>query len=624
MVSIQYQRKQAEEVARKERLQAARRVAADASIRNAKRYEAEKQRQRAAVRGELEAHWRAETLEKQATVQRLLDDAFVKQGKGMRQAAEAVRAERHAAHTEVAAWEAERQLESARHRLAVAAQRAEQQAQEQPRTDFVERKRLVRELEKQRTALVLAKPPAPTYEDVVQQLAPSPSAEERRVLGAATVGAGRRSLVHVPAEDERYSFHPQDAAAVVETQTREAQAEAAAAVRNQHEEASRRAADALRERRRQSEQHEREAQERQARRKVIAEEYRRPPCPPDPDETTVGEEDGGDTSARVSPQLPRSRGNEAVEAAAEELALHPATYRQRVLQTVRQAEDAFAEAFVRGPPVLLKEEVSLPPCAPRSMEELLRPARLCDLLPARDAAVDDDSADDASAPVPAFVACVRPCRFQTQPFRLYTDEPRGYPTEKEPPLTESSAYNFPTAAVAPAASSQGCEPVVECVVETAPAQAQQAAALTGVENELHETVSRSPSDDQSLARDVAAAAEGPREETASHEVSRISAQEMQGASQVEVSHMTNLSLSSSQCACRANAKAAGEKPTESSRYDDAMSSSSSSTSEPCTLDEHEDSTFTSSTASHHYPTMTAEQLKIALIRLRNRMRAVQL
>lgn len=639
MVTVRYQREQEQEAARKKRLLAARRAAAEASVLNAKRYQEQKQQQQVAVRADLQARWSEDMGHRRGSVRALIDSGLAKQGQGMWQAAVVVAGERGEARREAVAWEAEGRLEAARHDAAAGAMLVARQQRDGDRDERRERMRLVRGIERERSAAVVAGPRNSTYADVAAQLAPVYTVEERRATARSGVvhGGLHRPLVNMSVRDDRPDTYPEMAAAEVEQTVREAAADREAELWRQRAAAGRRAAEAMRGQRAEVEAQQQGEQQRRERARAAAGVYGRPSFNDDEEQERGGNSSsrdasleargGGDMSptaaataaptpfphpsaARASPiRRPRAVTATASTATAvsSPLSAHPATDRRRSVQVAREAEAEFERVFVTGPPVLLKEEVGPSDGAPRSLAELLRPAQLHELLPSRFMSGQQGSADDGEdgghAALGICLARICPCRFQTRPVVIHVDVEEDSATAAAaaavPPVEfVRPAWEQPESPTAPGpaepvAEEQPAHPPQAAIEESRPEEQQQQQQPSAV----HATDRQQTPVVADLSR---ISAGGARSSPPAIDLSRITAP-------------TNVSISTS----------------GSSSYS-SSSSSSSSTSEPDSGDEtattnlSDDSAFDSSTASHYQPSMTAEQLRIALVRLRNRMRMVDL
>ncbi|EKF27864.1 hypothetical protein MOQ_008402 [Trypanosoma cruzi marinkellei] len=103
--------------------------------------------------------WECEVQQQAALIDRILYDGQSRLGEGMRGAAELTAAQQQHASDEINAWVAEHALERERHRIARATERVTRALQEEPHRSIVGRKKAVRELEDKRSKTRIARPP---------------------------------------------------------------------------------------------------------------------------------------------------------------------------------------------------------------------------------------------------------------------------------------------------------------------------------------------------------------------------------------------------------------------------------------------------------------------------------
>lgn len=125
MVSIRVLEAQRATKARQERLETARRQAAQLGVASARHYKHAKQEQTEAVNAGLRASYAAQLSAEERTTVDLMDAAQQQRGAGMRAAAEFLESTTQVAQREVDAWEAERRLDRMRHELALQRERSD-------------------------------------------------------------------------------------------------------------------------------------------------------------------------------------------------------------------------------------------------------------------------------------------------------------------------------------------------------------------------------------------------------------------------------------------------------------------------------------------------------------------
>ncbi|CAJ1985988.1 hypothetical protein conserved [Leishmania donovani] len=431
MVSVLVQRQQHETARRKERLRAAHQAAAALSIQQARAYQKQKRQQEACVREDARQLWLQSNARDLAAIERLVARATTEQGEAEEAAGHYEANLQAEACEEAAAWQAERQLEEARHRLAVAYTRTQTHERTKPARQAEQRRTAVRVTEKVRAARVAAAAPAAlSLSSVLGSLqgapvathvprasvpVPRPSLEPLRNVAGSTAGAAladappaaqsplRRWRISHVAPHVHVTLHGDPTHRVTAREENEISALAAAddavpasadayaaecaAVQQQRDEvlkvgrerAAQRAASLLRHQRAKELQEEEEQQTQRERLAAVKERYRHP------------HEEGAPSGGK--------------KAAAPEVGTHPATattgsssgsngspnhqhrrpQRQRTPQRLAchqqayiKGEEEFRAAFVEAPPLVVRLDEEPPRRAPLS--ELLRPVKVAELL----------------------------------------------------------------------------------------------------------------------------------------------------------------------------------------------------------------------------------------------------
>lgn len=165
MVSVLVQRQQREAATRKERLLAARRTAAELSVRQARAYQSQKRQQELCVREDARAMWVQAQAREVATIDSVIARNAAAGDAARHAAGDFEAALQTEACAEDVAWQAERQLEAARHRLAVVYTRSIAHERTRPAREAEQRRTAVSAVEEACTARVVAaakaSPPRP-------------------------------------------------------------------------------------------------------------------------------------------------------------------------------------------------------------------------------------------------------------------------------------------------------------------------------------------------------------------------------------------------------------------------------------------------------------------------------
>ena len=151
MVSLRALREQQYKEARCSRIIEARRVGSQLGKESAQRYASQKKEQDDYVKGRLEVSWRQEIAQKDSFLQHIVEQGHARQGEGMRSAA--LRTAQAAARSEqeIAAWDAEHQLEQERYAVAVQRDRLLREAENISKEDWKIRRDNVRKAEHERS-----------------------------------------------------------------------------------------------------------------------------------------------------------------------------------------------------------------------------------------------------------------------------------------------------------------------------------------------------------------------------------------------------------------------------------------------------------------------------------------
>lgn len=682
MVTVLVQRQQREAAQRRERLHAARQAAAALSVQQARSYRAQKHKQTEDVRNDALQRWQEAQSAEMAALDALVRRGAAQQNDGNEAAAQHEADAQRTACTEAAAWRSEHTLEAARHRLAVAYTRTEAHVRQRPQMVAQQRREAVRSAEKARAARVAASPAVvPSAADVMRGLHAAPVATDVRAASIPvsspvadsvrdagerereeSATAGRTSLVprrwrmssvaphakvtvhtarsHSPTV---HSGEESDADGVTDVQrATQAYAEHCAAQHAAQEQvrvdgqqrAAQRAAAALRQ------QHEAQAEvegaerNQRERRAAVRELYR------NPREETVevpAEKEDGAQPASPSPPL-------------QPAPLRGLTRQQQAQCVYREGEAGFRATFVEGPPVAV---AAVPP-SPRtaSLEALLRPADVADLLYTTSdapAVRQREEGRQAVAVEETWQSRVLP----SAPLRMLSLHRAAAPSTAAPP---SQAAQPPSPPASPLPQENRAASPIRPMAAPVPAAPAPPAALANAAPqraaELTEEIDMSPLKPPSTVvtdKSAGMAIEPPSSAPPSKQqpvlMSPVAAPTHAAAVKVSsppraavaaVSQPSSVLLSAATTPMRTPARRQhdGGNVSPSTTASSASSPSSASTgsritegspavhsSEASSL--MESSGFSGTTASsstrHPLPTMTAEQLKLALLRLRSRI-----
>ncbi|RNF10488.1 hypothetical protein TraAM80_01534 [Trypanosoma rangeli] len=190
MVSLKYAREQQEAALRRARFEEARRIGSAMGVQRARAYAAQKTVQAMRVRNDMRKQWECEVQQQAALIDRVLYDGQSRLGEGMRGAAGLTAAHQQHASDELNAWVAEHTLERERHRIAMATERVTRALQEEPHRGIVERKRATRGVEDRRSKARISRPlPRP----------PSFASHSSPLVGALSYTAIERTSPPAPA-----------------------------------------------------------------------------------------------------------------------------------------------------------------------------------------------------------------------------------------------------------------------------------------------------------------------------------------------------------------------------------------------------------------------------------------
>ncbi|CAG9568195.1 conserved hypothetical protein [Leishmania major strain Friedlin] len=432
MVSVLVQRQQHEAARRRERLRAARQAAAALSIQQARAYQKQKRQQEACVREDARQLWLQSNARDLAAIDGLVARAATEQGEAQEAAGHYEANLQAEAYEEAAAWQAERQLEEARHRLAVAYTRTQAHERAKPAREAEQRRAAVRVTEKVRAARVAtAAPAALSLSSVLASLqgapvathvprasvpVPRPSLESLRNAVGSTAGAARADVppaalsplrrwrmshvaphVHVTLHGDpthRVTAREENArsalAAADDAVPASADAYAAecAAVQQQRDEvlkdgqerAAQRAASLLRRQRAKELQEEREQQAQRERLAAVKAHYRHPH-----EEGTASGGDKGAAPEGGTHPATTTAGSSSGGSNGSPNHQHRRPQRQRTPQRLAchqqayiKGEEEFRAAFLEAPPLVVRLDEQPPRRAPLS--ELLRPVKVAELL----------------------------------------------------------------------------------------------------------------------------------------------------------------------------------------------------------------------------------------------------
>ncbi|TPP44029.1 hypothetical protein CGC21_9330 [Leishmania donovani] len=659
MVSVLVQRQQHETARRKERLRAAHQAAAALSIQQARAYQKQKRQQEACVREDARQLWLQSNARDLAAIDRLVARATTEQGEAEEAAGHYEANLQAEACEEAAAWQAERQLEEARHRLAVA----------YTRTQTHERTKPARQAE-QRS---LQGAPVATHVPRASVPVPRPCLEPLRNVAGSTAGAAladappaaqsplRRWRISHVAPHVHVTLHGDPTHRVTAREESEISALAAAddavpasadayaaecaAVQQQRDEvlkvgrerAAQRAASLLRHQRAKELQEEEEQQTQRERLAAVKERYRHP------------HEEGAPSGGK--------------KAAAPEVGTHPATattgsssgsngspnhqhrrpQRQRTPQRLAchqqayiKGEEEFRAAFVEAPPLVVRLDEEPPRRAPLS--ELLRPVKVAELLysiansvpvdptPVTPAPHHGSGAAAAGSPSFPMTGEVLPSAQPSARARVLPSVPlRMLPLDERSSAARAKAESAPedrAAATTPLSSGEeGCS-----LPPPPPApRGSSGAPRASLRAELAQTAANMGASDVTMAyRQQPLTAPGGRRATSAHEnapASPSALSSMMERTPAHHRHRRSATPPSSLSSSTPTTTETAEPPSGSSSPASVEGSSSSGTDASSSS---YDSVSTSGSSRHPMPVMTAEQLKLALLRLRSRIRSAQM
>ncbi|KAG5511383.1 hypothetical protein JKF63_07346 [Porcisia hertigi] len=428
MVSMLVQRQQREAAMRKERLLAARQEAAALSIRQARSYQNQKRVQETCVREDARQQWLESQTRDVAVIDGLLVRISTEQGEAQEAAARCKAHLQAEACKEAAAWRAERQLEAARHRLAVAHTRVEAHERAKLGHETELRRAAVREMEKVRAARAAATAPAPfslssvlgsmqapsvaTHAPVASIPVPQPSREPLRTAAPSKAGAApddaplatqsaprrwRMSQVaphvhvtlhgattHRAATSEKTDIGDVTAADEAVPASADAYAKECAAIQQRkskllkdgQERAAQRAASVLCRQRAMELQQQEEDYAQKERLAAVKTHYRHPFEEKPTTDSGEGAAAKGDacTATAVGTTTTTTTTTSDHPPKPQNPSHRPTRHQQAYLK----GEKEFRAAFVEAPPVMVRLDEQPPRRAPLS--ELLRPVKMTDLL----------------------------------------------------------------------------------------------------------------------------------------------------------------------------------------------------------------------------------------------------
>lgn len=431
MVSVLVQRQQRETAIRKERLRAARQAAAALSIEQARAYEKQKRQQEACVREDARQLWLQSNARDVAAIDGLVARATTEQGEAQEAAGHYEANLQAEAYEEAGAWKAERQLEEARHRLAVAYTRTDAHERAKPAREAEQRRAAVRVTEKVRAARVAAAAPAAlslssvlgsmqgapvaTHVRHASVPVPQPSLESLRNVAASPTGAAlgnaapaaplplrRWRISHVAphvhvtlhgAPTHRVTAREENEVSTLAAADDEVPASAGAyaaecaAVQQQRDEvlkdgqerAAQRAASLLRHQRAKELQEEEEQQAQRERLAAVKAHYRHPHEEGTPSGGKKGAAlEGGTYPATVatgsSSSSSGSPNHQHRRPQGQRTPQRPACHQQAYIK----GEEEFRAAFVEAPPLVVRLDEQ--PLRRAPLSELLRPVKVAELL----------------------------------------------------------------------------------------------------------------------------------------------------------------------------------------------------------------------------------------------------
>ncbi|SCU70518.1 uncharacterized protein TEOVI_000209200 [Trypanosoma equiperdum] len=157
MVTLRYLRSKEEAEARRARLEEARRIANQIGVQRARTYAAQKREQARCIMKDLRTQWLLERQRESDLIDRMLYEAHARQGEGMKGAANLEAHQHEQAINELSAWGAEYALERERHKLALEKASVTRALQQEPQRRIIERKKAVRAAEEARAKVIVSK-----------------------------------------------------------------------------------------------------------------------------------------------------------------------------------------------------------------------------------------------------------------------------------------------------------------------------------------------------------------------------------------------------------------------------------------------------------------------------------
>ncbi|KAH8607023.1 hypothetical protein ERJ75_001451300 [Trypanosoma vivax] len=171
MVTLRYLHEQRDAAQRRARMVDARRAANKFEVERARLYSAQKELQAHNIQRDIEQRWLVERQKKSAFIDTILYEGEQRRGEGMRGAADLHARQRHDAINELSAWSVEHAFEEERHRLAAATVAVSRALSEEPRRRITDRKKAVRAAEDSRSKIVIAQAkhlPVPAFADAAK------------------------------------------------------------------------------------------------------------------------------------------------------------------------------------------------------------------------------------------------------------------------------------------------------------------------------------------------------------------------------------------------------------------------------------------------------------------------
>ncbi|KPI86681.1 hypothetical protein ABL78_4239 [Leptomonas seymouri] len=752
MVTVLVQRQRREAAQRKQRLLAARQAAAQLSVQQARSYKEQKRKQEEDVREDAHKAWmQAQTRDLQA-IDALVQRGIAQQNDGHEAAARLQADGQREACAEGVAWQAEHELEAARHRLAVAYTRAEAHKRQVPRVAAQHRREAVREAERMRAARVAAAPssalplaevmrslraapnatanrkasipvayPADVPSDEGAAASPGSSSSARRHWRMSCVAPHAKVTVHVSDEpfrsacSERCEGELKDDAVGGEDTTHEVSAgalqrathayalECATALvqrektltDGQHK-AAQRAASALRRQHEERMQAEAARQAQWERLAAVKAAYRHPR---EADENSPRKQNDDAAAAQVTTQAGTADVSRPIVGSTpspHRASPHSLARQHQVQKVYRESEDDFRATFIDGPSVAVHAGASAPRTAPLS--ELLRPAQVADLLySVAHGASLSSAATGATPPSPSSLPGrgaaktvgmqreVPPTRvLPSAPLRMQPLYPPAESTTADSSRAHSGGAGSPSQPVArPGSGNLSAVPCTGGWPASSLTEGERPAVADGAQRnctlpqplvrETHHDVTRVRSPSSSLHEAPRKAGEEPLEVAVSplkpaaiarggqrggpdqapsspppqqpmHEGNaNVSEADARAAVATQSKEQEVIHVSSRPSTAVSAATTPLNTPSRHShQHTDKLSSSSTSTplsgtdeqsrlsglasgDSGSSVDSSGSSASTGSSSSlHPLPTMTAEQLKLALIRLRSRIKTAQM